>query len=290
MILVWLYPYTMTIHHVSLHLLVVFPRPHTPLLPSLVPSPSRCIDDRLREQAQEKLQAHCPTCHADIVVPHGQSKGPYDSIERGLRFDFVKDDLVRKLYPRPALDEHLEAERTAREREMRRVKELARGSDPRMSEEDYYRKRTGTLAKRPIGFGLVKGANRPKSQPVGGVMQHAMLFMRLLPDDLKVDTSGRTTVPPLARPYVRVPAQMPIQGLKQLLVSSFPALELQEDRLEVSVAGVVVPNPRWSCSLVYETLFAPYHREGAVMTIRYADTSRAVEDRGGSGSGSGKGR
>jgi len=262
-----------------------------------------------QERERSALPQACPTCAAPLAAK------PFESTERGLRFDPDLDDLVRRLFPRPAVDAAAASRREARETERRREREERRaaGGDPLrgVGESDYYRRKpsAATLARgravtagpefalarggsgHPSGSGARGGRVTAAEDDRAGVSQQPAIHVLLRPDDTCAGPDGRPSLPALSKPYWRVPCGMPVSCLSRALSQVLPgppdatsaeggdgSSSAAGSGAKLSCLGCPV-DPRWTVGAAYETLWRPHTLEGALMVLTYRDESVSARGR-----------
>jgi len=230
------------------------------------PPRRKCIGAHAEAQLREKASVSCPSCGA------GLAGNPFESAEKGVKYDYAKDDLIKSLFPRGEIDRQAERERQEIDARRREERRLAGGNDPKMSEEEYYRRRLQP-GKKPEDRNKRIRQGLKKSQH-GGVTTHEALHLRMVPDDMVHDERGKTTLPPLSKPFLRVPANMPVSGLSKFLQAVLPDLEVRTEEVELVCMGLVL-DPAQTCRFTYETLWRPYHDPSAMMVVHYRDMSKA---------------
>ncbi|KAF8058085.1 DRIP1 [Scenedesmus sp. PABB004] len=186
-------------------------RPAAPLAQALQCS---VCGDLLKEAmtAAECGHAYCYDCIDDAVTVGGRGNrcpvcgvvlGPNPFEHGKLKYDFMLDALVRKVFPRPLLDAALEARRLEREEETRRAKANLQRRPARAP-------RAGGGAQ-PGGAGAHAGAP-PAAAPLGGAGGAgdpvAVALFPLPPAPVRSvgdALGGSAALPGLAKPYITAP-------------------------------------------------------------------------------------
>ncbi|CAG9462109.1 unnamed protein product [Pedinophyceae sp. YPF-701] len=238
----------------------------------------KCFDEAI--YAQKAAEKVCPI--EGCAVHLGRDPHNYEGKQKPcakLAFDHMKWDLIKKLFPRPAIERECEAQRDARVKELREFRQAREKLRMAHGDEDEYYGR----AKRMEKAAQIVISNQA-TRTLSKARSNEVLFVVLRPDDAAVQTSA---LPALENPYLKVPAHVPIKVLTDYLQTHVVTVQpkanergsaavanqrMQKtappDKVVLSMAGEDL-EPKATVSWAYETLWKARHPANSILTLAY---------------------